>query len=595
MWFFLFDWLKCLEELDVHYLFMLFDLTEFASELLQIAVINVLLYKEIICWRWEMLSNCIGLVGKLGFNGLIHFQRTEEDETEFNTLFPASSLQKMSLNAELSKKYGPIKLWVLIGITVGAFTVLILGILSIWVMFRRKSRKTLENYSRCQIPNVSKEIGVDRVGERSTFDHPESLFVTVNDKTSDKNTEKMLVHLGRSKSSDVDDISQCSSMYNHERAYSSQSGEEGSSGNARKQSSLSHGHVMASPLIGLPEISHLGWGHWFTLRDLEMATNRFSAECIIGEGGYGVVYRGRLVNGSEVAVKKLLNNLGQAEREFRVEVEAIGHVRHKNLVRLLGYCIEGVHRMLVYEYVNNGNLEQWLHGAMRQHGTLTWEARMKVLLGTARALSYLHEAIEPKVVHRDIKSSNILIDHDFNAKVSDFGLAKLLDSGESHIATRVMGTFGYVAPEYANTGLLNEKSDVYSFGVLLLESVTGRDPVDYGRPADEVNLVEWLKMMVGNRRAEEVVDSNLEVKPTIRALKRALLVALRCVDPDSEKRPKMSHVVRMLETDEVPYREDRRSRKSRSTGMETESMKESCGSAETESHASESNNAADRN
>ncbi|KAH6775456.1 Protein kinase superfamily protein [Perilla frutescens var. hirtella] len=595
MWFFLFDWLKCLEELDVHYLFMLFDLTEFASELLQIAVINVLLYKEIICWRWEMLSNCIGLVGKLGFNGLIHFQRTEEDETEFNTLFPASSLQKMSLNAELSKKYGPIKLWVLIGITVGAFTVLILGILSIWVMFRRKSRKTLENYSRCQIPNVSKEIGVDRVGERSTFDHPESLFVTVNDKTSDKNTEKMLVHLGRSKSSDVDDISQCSSMYNHERAYSSQSGEEGSSGNARKQSSFSHGHVMASPLIGLPEISHLGWGHWFTLRDLEMATNRFSAECIIGEGGYGVVYRGRLVNGSEVAVKKLLNNLGQAEREFRVEVEAIGHVRHKNLVRLLGYCIEGVHRMLVYEYVNNGNLEQWLHGAMRQHGTLTWEARMKVLLGTARALSYLHEAIEPKVVHRDIKSSNILIDHDFNAKVSDFGLAKLLDSGESHIATRVMGTFGYVAPEYANTGLLNEKSDVYSFGVLLLESVTGRDPVDYGRPADEVNLVEWLKMMVGNRRAEEVVDSNLEVKPTIRALKRALLVALRCVDPDSEKRPKMSHVVRMLETDEVPYREDRRSRKSRSTGMETESMKESCGSAETESHASESNNAADRN
>lgn len=513
--------------------------------------------------------------------------------------FPASSSQKMSLNAELSKKYGGIKLWVLIGITVGAFTVLILGILSIWVMLRRKScrGRTLDNLTRCQIPNVSKEIRVDRVGEQSTFDHPESLFLTVNDKTSDKNSEKMHVHLGRSKSSDVDDISQCSSMYHHERAYSSQSGEEGSSGNARKQSSLSYGQVMASPLIGLPEVSHLGWGHWFTLRDLQMATNRFSAECVIGEGGYGVVYKGRLVNGSEVAVKKLLNNLGQAEKEFRVEVEAIGHVRHKNLVRLLGYCIEGVHRMLVYEYVNNGNLEQWLHGAMRQHGTLTWEARMKVLLGTARALSYLHEAIEPKVVHRDIKSSNILIDNDFNAKVSDFGLAKLLDSGESHIATRVMGTFGYVAPEYANTGLLNEKSDVYSFGVLLLESVTGRDPVDYGRPAEEVNLVEWLKMMVGNRRAEEVVDPNLEVKPTTRALKRALLVALRCVDPDSEKRPKMSHVVRMLETDEVPYREDRRSRKSRSTCTEIESMKESCGSVEPEieSHTSESINTGDRN
>ncbi|KAI3465921.1 hypothetical protein Pfo_022584 [Paulownia fortunei] len=493
-----------------------------------------------------------------------------------------------SLNTELSKKYGGIKLWVLIGISVGAFIVLILGILSIWVMFRRKSRRTLDKYTLCQIPNVSKEIRVDRVGDQSTHDHPEGLFLTVNDKSSDKNSEKMLFHLGRSKSSDVDDISQCSSMYQHERACSSQSGEEGSSGNARKQSSLSYGLTMASPLIGLPEISHLGWGHWFTLRDLEIATKRFSAEYVLGEGGYGVVYRGRLVNGTDVAVKKLLNNLGQAEKEFRVEVEAIGHVRHKNLVRLLGYCIEGVHRMLVYEYVNNGNLEQWLHGAMRQHGTLTWEARMKVLLGTARALAYLHEAIEPKVVHRDIKSSNILIDNEFNAKVSDFGLAKLLGSGESHITTRVMGTFGYVAPEYANSGLLNEKSDIYSFGVLLLEAVTGRDPVDYGRPATEVNLVEWLKMMVGNRRAEEVVDPNLEVRPTTRALKRALLVALRCVDPDSEKRPKMSQVVLMLETDEFPYREDRRRRKSRTTSMETESTKESCGSAETESRVGQS-------
>ncbi|KAL9996034.1 putative protein kinase RLK-Pelle-RLCK-V family [Helianthus debilis subsp. tardiflorus] len=210
--------------------------------------------------------------------------------------------------------------------------------------------------------------------------------------------------------------------------------------------------------------------------------------------------------------------------------------------------------MLVYEYVDNGNLEQWLHGDTRESGVLTWEARMKVLLGIAKALAYLHEAIEPKVVHRDIKSSNILIDHDFNGKLSDFGLAKLLDSGESHINTRVMGTFGYVAPEYANTGMLNEKSDIYSFGVLLLEAVTGRDPVDYNRVANEVNLVEWLKMMVGNRKAEEVVDPSLDPKPSTHALKRALLVALRCVDPESGKRPKMSQVVRMLDSD-FPYRE----------------------------------------
>ncbi|KAL0362532.1 UNVERIFIED_CONTAM: putative receptor-like protein kinase [Sesamum calycinum] len=437
-----------------------------------------------------------------------------------------------SLNAELSKKYGALKLWVLIGICVGAFIVLILGILSIWVMFRRKSRRTLDKYSLCQIPNVSKDIRVDRVGTKA-HDHLESYYLTVNDKSSDKNSEKF-VHLG---------------------------------GANQVMPIISANAVQCIIMKGLGALSQERKGV------LAMPGDTLHCQHVIGEGGYGVVYRGRLVNGTE----------WPSGKEFRVEVEAIGHVRHKNLVRLLGYCIEGVHRMLVYEYVNNGNLEQWLHGAMRQHGTLTWEARMKVLLGTAKALAYLHEAIEPKVVHRDIKSSNILIDDEFNAKVSDFGLAKLLGSGESHITTRVMGTFGYVAPEYANTGLLNEKSDIYSFGVLLLEAVTGRDPVDYGRPADEVNLVEWLKMMVGNRRAEEVVDPNLEVKPTTRALKRALLVALRCVDPDSEKRPKMSHVVRMLETDDYPYREDRRSRKSRTTSMDIESTKDGSGSAEMES------------
>ncbi|XP_057523072.1 probable receptor-like protein kinase At2g42960 [Amaranthus tricolor] len=476
-----------------------------------------------------------------------------------------------SLSAKLSQKTGlGIKLWVLIGLCVGLFIVFILCILSVWVACRKKSRRRLDRFSLPQIPNVPKDIRVDRIGVPNPHEHHDSLSLHVHDKSCDANSGKMLAYLGRTKSSDVDTISQCSSIHHHDRAYSSHSGEDGSFGTIPKHVPSSYGVVTASPLIGLPEISHLGWGHWFTLRDLEMATNKFSPDNIIGEGGYGVVYRGLLINGSEVAVKRLVNNLGQAEKEFRVEVEAIGHVRHKNLVRLLGYCIEGVHRMLVYEYVNNGNLEQWLHGAMRQHGFLTWEARIKVLLGTAKALAYLHESIEPKVVHRDIKSSNILIDTDFNAKVSDFGLAKLLDSGESHITTRVMGTFGYVAPEYANSGLLNEKSDIYSFGVLLLEAITARDPVDYSRPANEVNLVEWLKVMVGTRRAEEVVDPNLEVKPTTRALKRALLVALRCIDPDPEKRPKMSQVVRMLEADDVPNREDRRNRKSCTASMEFE-------------------------
>ncbi|GAB2275115.1 hypothetical protein Dimus_009880 [Dionaea muscipula] len=492
------------------------------------------------------------------------------------------------LSAKLSKRtILGLKLWVLIGLGVGAFIVLILLILSIWLTFRRNSKRTLDQFPLHQIPNISKDIKVDRVGPQNTNEDHNDMTLSVHQKSSDRNSEKLLVHLGMSKSSDHETMSQCSSIYHHERAYSSQSGEEGSSGTIRKHNSFPNGLASASPLIGLPEISHLGWGHWFTLRDLENATNRFAAENIIGEGGYGVVYRGRLVNGAEVAVKRLLNNLGQAEKEFRVEVEAIGHARHKNLVRLLGYCIEGVHRMLVYEYVSNGNLEQWLHGSMRQHGILTWEARMKVLLGTAKALAYLHESIEPKVVHRDIKSSNILIDEDFNGKVSDFGLAKLLDSRESHINTRVMGTFGYVAPEYANSGLLNEKSDIYSFGVLVLEAITGREPVDYARPANEVNLVEWLKQMVGARRAEEVVDPALDVRPATRALKLSLLVALKCIDPDPEKRPKMGQVVRMLEVDEYPQREDRRSRRGRTSSMELEAAKEISGLADTGSQLGE--------
>ncbi|PKU74033.1 putative serine/threonine-protein kinase [Dendrobium catenatum] len=319
---------------------------------------------------------------------------------------------------------------------------------------------------------------------------------------------------------------------------------------------------LAQILQKSPEVSHLGWGHWFTLRELEVATNMFTDENVIGEGGYGIVYHGVLTDTTHIAVKNLLNNRGQAEREFKVEVEAIGRVRHKNLVRLLGYCAEGAHRMLVYEYVDNGNLEQWLHGDVGPISPLTWEVRMDIILGTAKGLMYLHEGLEPKVVHRDVKSSNILLDKQWNPKVSDFGLAKLLGSERSYVTTRVMGTFGsvlmlsYVAPEYASTGMLNERSDVYSFGILIMEIISGRNPVDYSRPPGEVvNLVDWLKIMVSNRNSEGVLDPKMPEKPSSRALKRALLVALRCVDPDAQKRPKMSHVIHMLQVDDFPYRD----------------------------------------
>ncbi|CAL1393144.1 unnamed protein product [Linum trigynum] len=505
-----------------------------------------------------------------------------------------------SLKSEMSQKtILGLQLWELICIGIALFTIIIL---TVTIYLSRKKSSSTKRISHpnlnqqqlplSQIPSVSKEIKEVRVEQIPTdeFVPREGILLTIHDKSSDKDADKVLVHLGMPKSKNGNgnangngDNSSHSGgsfhQYDKDGVVSLSGDQDGSSaGTGYRASSVASQHYLItapSPLSGLPEFSHLGWGHWFTLRDLELATNRFSKENILGEGGYGVVYRGNLINGTPVAVKKILNNLGQAEKEFRVEVDAIGHVRHKNLVRLLGYCIEGTHRMLIYEYVNNGNLEQWLHGAMSHHGYLTWEARMKVLLGTAKALAYLHEAIEPKVVHRDIKSSNILIDDDFNAKVSDFGLAKLLGAGKSHVTTRVMGTFGYVAPEYANSGLLNEKSDVYSFGVVLLEAITGRDPVDYSRPQHEVNLVDWLKMMVGSRMSEEVVDPNMETKPSTRNLKRALLTALRCVDPDSEKRPKMGQVVRMLESEEYPVpREDRRHRRAHGGSMEIESQKE---------------------
>ncbi|XP_058750480.1 probable receptor-like serine/threonine-protein kinase At4g34500 [Vicia villosa] len=308
----------------------------------------------------------------------------------------------------------------------------------------------------------------------------------------------------------------------------------------------------------MQEDPNIGWGRWYSLKEVENATRGFAEGNVIGEGGYGVVYRGVLEDGSVVAVKNLHNNKGEAEKEFKVEVEAIGKVRHKNLVRLVGYSAEGARRMLVYEYVENGNLEHWLHGNVGPVSPLTWDIRIKIAIGTAKGLSYLHEGLEPKVVHRDIKSSNILLDKNWNAKVSDFGLAKLLGSEKTHVTTRVMGTFGYVSPEYASTGMLNERSDVYSFGVLLMEIITGRSPIDYSKPPGEMNLVDWFKAMVASRRSDELVDPLIEIPPSPRSLKRILLICLRCIDLDVIKRPKMGQIVHMLESDDFPFRSELR-------------------------------------
>lgn len=461
-------------------------------------------------------------------------------------------MSELFLNDHLSKRtsiFG-LRLWVVLGICVGTAIVLVLFLISLWFTSRRNNKSSKHNSShKPTIPNVSKEIQVDH--SRNPIHHsssdPKFNHAQIQNSLPESNPFPGIV--GENPVGGLQRI-HIEIGKDHRITYPERSG--GSSHGSGETRSGEHGTMT------VPEVSHLGWGHWYTLRELEVSTNEFADENVIGEGGYGIVYRGLLEDNTLVAVKNLLNNRGQAEKEFKVEVEAIGRVRHKNLVRLLGYCAEGAHRMLVYEYVDNGNLEQWLHGEVGPCSPLTWEIRMNIVIGTAKGLTYLHEGLEPKVVHRDIKSSNILLDRQWNPKVSDFGLAKLLGSERSYVTTRVMGTFGYVAPEYASTGMLNERSDVYSFGILLMEIISGRNPVDYSRPSGEVNLVEWLKAMVTNRNAEGVLDPKLPEKPCSRALKRALLVSLRCVDPNAQKRPKMGHVIHMLEADDFPFRDERK-------------------------------------
>ncbi|KAF8409959.1 hypothetical protein HHK36_002478 [Tetracentron sinense] len=356
------------------------------------------------------------------------------------------------------------------------------------------------------------------------------------------------------KASDWTDKVKIDDTVKNEKVFGKEDADKVIGADKRSAESNVSGESQSSSATVSVEIPNIGWGKWYALRELEIATGVFSEENVIGEGGYGIVYRGVLPDSSVVAVKNLLNNKGQAAKEFKVEVEAIGKVKHKNLVSLIGYCAEGAQRMLVYEYVHNGNLEQWLHGDVGPISPLTWDVRLKIAIGTAKGIAYLHEGLEPKVVHRDIKSSNILLDEKWNPKISDFGLAKLLGSEANCVTTRIMGTFGYVAPEYACTGLLNEGSDVYSFGILLTEIISGRSPVDYARPAGEVKLVDWFKGMVASRRGQEVVDPLIEVQPSPRALKRVMLVCLRCIDLDANKRPKMGQVVHMLEADEFPFR-----------------------------------------
>ncbi|KAG8052352.1 hypothetical protein GUJ93_ZPchr0001g29287 [Zizania palustris] len=231
----------------------------------------------------------------------------------------------------------------------------------------------------------------------------------------------------------------------------------------------------------------------FTLRELADATKNFSQDCLLGRGGFGCVYKAYLSNRQAVAVKQLDLNGLQGNREFLVEVLMLSLLHHPNLVNLFGYCVEGDQRLLVYEYMPLGSLEDHLHDLQPDQEPLDWTTRMKIASSAASGLEYLHYEANPVVIYRDIKPSNILLDEEYHAKLSDFGLAKLGPIGDkTHVTTRVMGTHGYCAPEYMSTGKLTIKSDIYSFGVVFLELITGRRARDSDRPPEEQDLVAWV-------------------------------------------------------------------------------------------------------
>lgn len=285
-----------------------------------------------------------------------------------------------------------------------------------------------------------------------------------------------------------------------------------------------------------------------TYKDMEIATNKFSESNVIGNGGYGLVYKGILSDGTVAAIKTLHREGKQGERAFRLEVDLLSQLRSPHLLELLGYCADQHHRLLIFEYMPNGSLQQLLHSTTNECSTLNWGMRLRIALDCARALEYLHEYKVPSVIHRDFKSSNILLDHNFRAKVSDFGLAKI----GSHkinglISTRVLGTTGYLAPEYASTGKLTTKSDVYSYGIVLLEMLTGRVPIDPKRPPGEHVLVSWALPRLTNReKVAEMVDPALKGQYSRKALIQVAAIAAMCVQTEPDYRPLMTDVVQSM-------------------------------------------------
>ncbi|XP_004507264.1 protein NSP-INTERACTING KINASE 1-like [Cicer arietinum] len=285
----------------------------------------------------------------------------------------------------------------------------------------------------------------------------------------------------------------------------------------------------------------------FQLRELQIATHNFSNKNILGKGGFGIVYKGILSDGTLVAVKRLKDgNAIGGEIQFQTEVEMISLAVHRNLLKLYGFCMTTTERLLVYPYMSNGSVASRL----KAKPVLDWCTRKQIALGAARGLLYLHEQCDPKIIHRDVKAANILLDDYCEAVVGDFGLAKLLDHKDSHVTTAVRGTVGHIAPEYLSTGQSSEKTDVFGFGILLLELITGLRALEFGKAANQKGaMLDWVKKIHQEKKLELLVDKDLKNNYDRIELDEMVQVALLCTQYLPGHRPKMSEVVRMLEGD----------------------------------------------
>ncbi|XP_049402486.1 cold-responsive protein kinase 1 [Solanum stenotomum] len=308
----------------------------------------------------------------------------------------------------------------------------------------------------------------------------------------------------------------------------------------KHQSSSRHASEFDDELSGVKNVT------LFSHKQLRIATDDFSTLNKIGEGGFGSVYKGRLKSGKMAAIKVLSSESKQGVREFLTEIKVISDVDHENLVKLYGCCIEGDHRILVYNYLENNSLAQTLLGGGHSSIQFSWRTRTKISIGVAKGLAYLHEQVKPHIIHRDIKASNILLDKDLTPKISDFGLAKLIPPNATHVSTRVAGTIGYLAPEYAIRGQATRKSDVYSYGVLLIEIVTGRCNTNSRLPIDEQYLLERTWQLYERKELVLLVDTSLDGDFDAEQACRLLKIGLLCTQDSLKLRPSMSTILKML-------------------------------------------------